>query len=158
MWNKRLVECAKVYPSGVLSAVGASGEPASVRCVAEFDEERELIGFQALPPFTAGWSGKSCLLFHRHDADLGGQHEMMIKGELSEEGGEVVLRPHDFVTGSGKLDTDVMPVAGSALDMIRFMRLGQRKSREYLAKRGEAWPPRPFKKMIRYLDEHKDTV
>lgn len=35
---------------------------------------------------------------------------------------------------------------------MRFMFLGRRKAREYLEKRGAPWTPRPWKKMLDYLD------
>lgn len=153
MWNKALIACARVYPSGVLTVVEDSGYPRSVRCVVEFDDARELILFPAPPPDMVGRQGLACLLFHRHNADLGGQHELLIKGELREEVGVLMLRPGDFLTGSGNQNTDRMPVAGSALDMMRFMLLGRRKAREYLVKRGKPWPSRPWGKMLHYLDE-----
>ena len=153
MWNKQLIACARVYPSGVLTVVEDSGYPLSVRCLVEFDDARELILFPAPPPDVVGCQGLACLLFHRHNADLGGQHELLIKGELREEAGVLTLRPGDFLTGSGRQDTDRMPVAGSLMDIIRYMMLGRRKAREYLAKRGKPWTPRPWGKMLRYLNE-----
>ena len=78
---------------------------------------------------------------------------MLITGELREEAGTLTLRPDAFLTGSGRQDTDRMPYAGSALDIMRYMVLGRRKAREYLAKRGKPWTPRPWGKMLRYLDE-----
>ncbi len=153
MWNKSLIACARTYPSGVLTVVEDSGYPYSVRCVVEFDDAHELILFPTPPTAIVGRQGLACLLFHRHDANLGGQHELLIKGELYEEADVLILRPGDFLTGSGRQDTDRMPVAGSALDIFRFMMLGRRKAREYLAKRGKPWSPRPWGKMLRYLDE-----
>ncbi len=153
MWNKSLIACARTYPSGVLAVVEDSGYPFSVRCVVEFDDARELILFPTPPPDMVGRQGLACLLFHRHDADLGGQHELLIKGELREEAGILTLHPENFLTGSGRQDTDRMPVAGSPLDIIRYMLLGRRKVREYLAKRGKPWSPRPWGKMLRYLDD-----
>ena len=152
MWNKQLIACARVYPSGVLTVVKDSGYPLSVRCLVEFDDARELIFFPTPPPDVVGRQGLACLLFHRHNADLGGQHELLIKGELREEAGVLTLRPNGFLTGSGRQDTDRMPVAGSPMDIIRYMMLGRRKAREYLAKRGKPWTPRPWGKMLRYLD------
>ena len=153
MWNKRLIACARTYPSAVLTIVEDSGYPLSVRCVVEFDDARELILFPALPSDVLGRRGAACLLFHRHNADMGGQRELLIKGELHEEAGVLLLRPSDFLTGSGRQDNDRMPYAGSPLDIIRYMMLGRRKAREYLAKRGKPWSPRPWGKMLRYLDE-----
>ncbi len=153
MWNEKLIACARTYSSGVLTVVEDSGYPCSVRCVVEFDDARELILFPAPSPNVPGRQGLACLLFHSHNADLGGQRELLIKGELREEAGVLILRPGDFLTGSGRQDTDRMPYAGSPLDMIRYMILGRRKAREYLAKRGKPWSPRPWGKMLRYLDE-----
>lgn len=153
MWNKTLIACARTYSSGVLSVVEDSGYPFSVRCIVEFDDVRELILFPTPPTDVVGREGLACLLFHRHDADLGGQHELLIKGELREDAGVLILHPGEFLTGSGRQDTDRMPVAGSPLDIMRFMMLGRRKAREYLAKRGKPWSPRPWGKMLRYLDE-----
>ena len=153
MWNKRLIACARAYPSGVLTIVEDSGYPLSVRCVAEFDDARELILFPALPPDVVGRREAACLLFHRHDADMSGQRELLIKGERREEAGVLIMRPGDFLTGSGRQDTDRMPYAGSPLDILRYMMLGRRKARQYLAKRGKPWTPRPWGKMLRYLDE-----
>jgi hypothetical protein len=153
MWNKQLIACARVYPDGVLTVVEDSGYPLSVRCNVQFDNARELILLPAPPQDIVGRQGLACLLFHRHNADLGGQHELLIKGELREEAGILTLRPGDFLTGSGRQDTDRMPYAGSPLDMIRYMVLGRRKARAYLAKRGKPWTPRPWGKMLRYLDE-----
>lgn len=153
MWNKSLIACAQTYPSGVLTIVEDSGYPRSVRCVVDFDVAHELILFPALSPEVVGRQRLACLLFHRHNADMGGQRELLIKGELREEAGVLILRPDDFLTGSGRQDTDRMPYAGSPLDIIRYMMLGRRKAREYLAKRGKPWSPRPWGKMLRYLDE-----
>src|SRR5713226_5097981 len=106
MWNERLIACARVYPSGVLTVVEDSGYPRSVRCVVQFDDARALILFPAPPPDVVGRQGLACLLFHRHNADMGGQRELLIKGELREEAGVLTLRPGDFLTGSGRQDTD----------------------------------------------------
>src|SRR5205085_4281246 len=100
MWNKTLIACARTYPSGVLSVVEDSGYPRSVRCVVELDDARELILFPTPPPDLVGRQGLACLLFHRHEADLGGQHELLIKGELREEAGVLIFYPSEFLTGS----------------------------------------------------------
>ena len=153
MWNKQLIACARTYPSGVLTVVEDSGYPLSLRCNVEFDDVRELILFPVPTPDVVGRQGLACLLFHRHNADMSGQRELLIKGELREEAGVLTLRPENFLTGSGRQDTDRMPYAGSPLDIMRYMILGRRKAREYLAKRGKPWSPRPWGKMLRYLDE-----
>ena len=63
--------------------------------------------------------------------------------------GSLTFQPGEFLTGSGRQDSDRMPVAGTPADIMRFMMLGRRKAREYLAKRGSPWfasavrPPAP---------------
>jgi hypothetical protein len=40
--------------------------------------------------------------------------------------------------------------------MFQFYRLGRRKAREYLAKRGEPWPAIPYEKIARAVVEAPD--
>ena len=153
MWDSRLAARARLYESAVLSVVDPSGYPASVRCAFALDQSRELIAFTALPPSAAAWRGAACLLFHRHDARLEGLHQLLIRGDLVEEQGSVALRPSAFVTANGRRDTDRMPHAGSPLHLLKFMLLGRRNARDYLAKRGAPWPTVGFSQMLRALDE-----
>lgn len=153
MWNEVLIRCAAAYPSAVLTSVEDSGYPASVRCRPTFDAAQQQITFADLPPLAADWRGPACLLFHRHAPDLGDQHELLITGTLAPAGGTLALAPKAFLTGSGRQDTDRMAVAGSPLDLLRFLLLGRRQARAYLARRGAPWPPRPWDKMLRSLDE-----
>jgi hypothetical protein len=124
MWNKRLARLATQYPTGILSVADVEGFPASVRLVARLDIKR-----------------------------LEGLHQMVLKGELVEEDGAVVLRVADFVTANGSNSTDEMPHAGSPILMLRFLRLGRRKAREYERKRGEPWPPIDYAEVERILRE-----
>lgn len=153
MWNSQLVALAGDYPNGVLTAVSPDGYPTSVRVEAHFDTARQVVTFPTLPALAAGWTGKAALLFHRHNAVLEEQHELLIKGELVEEGGSLIFRPSDFLTGTGSLTKDAMPHAGDPLQLIQFMRLGRRKAREYLAKRGTPWEPINFKGLQQLLKE-----
>src|SRR5436305_8756902 len=108
MWNEKLIACARTYPSGVLTVVEDSGYPRSVRCVVEFDDARELILISIPSLEVVGRQGLACLLFHRHNADMSGQREVMIKGEVHEEAGTVVLLLGDFIIGSGWQDDGSM--------------------------------------------------
>ena len=153
MWNKRLARLATQYPTGILSVADVEGFPASVRLVARLDIKRRVVTFPALPPYAQGWRGKACLLFHRHNSRLEGLHQMVLKGELVEEDGAVVLRVADFVTANGSNSTDEMPHAGSPILMLRFLRLGRRKARAYERKRGEPWPPIDYAEVERLLRE-----
>ncbi len=153
MWNSKLVACARAYQSAILTIVEPSGYPASVRCTVQFDDMAQHITVLNLPPLASGWRGTACLLFHRHTSQLGDQHELLIKGELAGDASALILVPTGFLTGSSRQDTDRMPYAGSPLDMLRFIVLGQRKARAYLKKRQQPWTPRPWKKMLRALDQ-----
>ncbi len=144
MWNEKLAECGKVYSSAVLTVVEESDYPVSVRCKPAFNAARKEITFEELSPLAEGWRGSACLLLHRHNDVLEDFYELVIRGELSDEGAVLIFRPTDFVTGSGRQDTDRMPHAGAPLHLIQFMMLGRRKAREYIAKRGKPWPPINF--------------
>jgi len=153
MWNKQLARLATQYPTGILSVADVEGFPASVRLVARLDIKRRVATFPALPPYAQGWRGTACLLFHRHNSRLEGLHQMVLKGELVEEGGAVILRVTDFVTANGRTDTDEMPHAGHPIHMLQFFLLGRRKAREYERKRGEPWPPIDYAEVERILRE-----
>ncbi len=153
MWNKRLARLATKYPTGVLSLDDVEGFPASVRLVARLDAKRRVVTFPALPLYAQDWRGKACLLFHRHNSRLEGLRQMVLKGELVEEGGAVVLRVMDFVTANGRTNTDEMPHASHPVHMIQFLLLGRRKAREYERKRGAPWPPIDYAEIERLLRE-----
>lgn len=149
MWNSVLAARARAYDSAVLTVVESSGYPFSVRCRARFDDSTETIAILEAPRVAASWRGSASLMLHRHNSVLEDFHELSIKGELQESGGTLILKPSEFLTGTGRPDTDEMPHAGKPLDLLRFMRLGRRKAREYLAKRGQPWPPIQFKELVR---------
>ncbi len=81
MWNKALIACARTYPSGVLTVVEDSGYPRSVRCLVEFDDARELILISIPSLEVVSRQGLACLLFHRHNADMSGQRELLLQGD-----------------------------------------------------------------------------
>jgi hypothetical protein len=156
MWDRRLAERARSYPTGVLSWVEPSGDPVSVRVAVELDEPRERVLFPALPPIARGRTGLACLLFHMHDEQLEGLRQVVLKGELVADGASIALEVTGFVTANGRAGTDEMPHAGAPLHMLAFYRLGRRKAKEYLAKRGEPWPPIPFEEIGRAVAEAPD--
>jgi hypothetical protein len=156
MWDDRLAALATDYPTGVLSWVAASGDPVSVRCRVSLDPVLERLTFPDLPLFAWDATGLACVLFHHHDEHLEGLRQMVIKGELVADAGTLALRVTGFVTANGRSGTDQMPHAGAPLHMLQFYRLGRRKSREYLAKRGEPWPPIPYEAIGRAVAEAPD--
>jgi hypothetical protein len=153
MWDRRLAALARSYPTAVLTWVEPSGYPASVRVAIELDEERERVLFPSLPLAARGWTGPACLLFHEHDERLEGLRQMVLKGDLVGDDEAVVLDVTEFVTANGRAGTDRMPHAGAPLHMLAFYRLGRRKAREYLTKRGEPWPPIPYEAIRRAVEE-----
>jgi len=62
--------------------------------------------------------------------------QLVVRGELVPDGGVLMLRVERFVTANGRANTDAMPHAAAPLHMLRIYRLGRRKARAYLAKRG----------------------
>ena len=154
MWSDKLAASIGDYPSAVLSWVDPSGYPISVRCPVRWQAGTQVVTFPHLPPTADAWRGKACLLFHTHDERLEGLRQMVLKGELvAAADGAVVFDISEFVTANGRADTDRMPHAGAPLHMFQFYRLGRRKSRAYLAKRGEPWPPIPFAEIGRAVEE-----
>ena len=156
MWDDRLAALAAKYETAVLSWVAPTGDPVSVRCRVVLDAASERVTFPALPPMAEGAAGFACLLFHMHDEHLEGLRQLVIKGELAVDEGTIVLRVTGFVTANGRTGTDRMPHAGAPLHMFQFYRLGRRKAREYLAKRGEPWPAIPYEKIARAVVEAPD--
>jgi len=153
MWNERLAKLATKYPTAILSVADIQGYPAGVRLTARLDSKRRVVTFPALPAYAQGWRGKACLLFHRHNSRLEGLHQLVLKGDLVEEGGAVVLRVTDFVTANGRTNTDEMPHASHPVHMLQFFLLGRRKAREYERKRGAPWPPIDYAEIERILRE-----
>ncbi len=153
MWSRALAARGRAYADGVLTVVQPDGYPASARCAVRFDDARELVHIGDPPPPAAAWRGPACLLFHRHDERLEDFHELQVRGELVADAGGLALRPSELVTGSGRRDTDRMPHAGTPLRMLRFLLLGRRNARRYVAKRGAPWPPVDFASLLRTVRE-----
>jgi hypothetical protein len=156
MWDERLAGLAAEYETAVLSWVAKTGDPVSVRCRVLLDAAHARVAFPALPPMANDATGLACLLFHMHDEHLEGLRQLVIKGELAFHDGAPVLRVTGFVTANGRSGTDRMPHAGAPVHMFQFYRLGRRKAREYLAKRGEPWPPIPYAEIARAVAEAPD--
>jgi hypothetical protein len=154
MWDKKLADLASQYPTGVLTFVEPSGYPISARTNTQFDEAGEMIHFPEPPLVAMSWRGKACILFHHHNEHLEGLRQLVIKGELVDDGesGKPVLRVTEFVTANGRTDSDELPHAGAPLHMFQFLLLVRRKAREYMQKRGAPWPPIPFDEIGRKVN------
>ncbi|HET8841573.1 MAG TPA: hypothetical protein VFN35_08905 [Ktedonobacteraceae bacterium] len=153
MWNKRLAARTQSYSSGVLSIVDANGYPLSVRCTVCLNETGHVFTFPTPPPQALSWRGKACLLFHQHNERLEGLRQLVILGELVCEEGLLTFLASKFVTSNGRQDTDQMPHAASPLHLLRFLWLGWRSARTYLARRRGPWPAIPYEEFERLLAE-----
>src|ERR1041384_7853048 len=152
MWNPKLIDCARFYPEGTLTVTEAGGYPRSARVQVDFDDARQQIRVSGMR-WDEDWRGPASLLFHRHNDELEDFHEMMIRGELSQGAGEMVFTPTSFLTGSGREDTDAMPHAKDPVHLVKFMLLGRKKAREYLAKSKSTWPRVDFRPILEVAAE-----
>ena len=64
------------------------------------------------------------------------------------------LVPSAFVTANGSRTTDRMPHAGAPLQLLRFLLLGRRLARQYLAKHNPAPWPIVFDELVRIADDN----
>jgi hypothetical protein len=149
VWDKKLADLASKYPTGILTVVGPSGYPVSVRCATSFDEANETIHLPNPPSIAKNWRGKACMLFHYHNEHLEGLRQLAVKGELVDDGGNPAFKVSEFVTANGRPDSDEMPHAGAPVHMFQFLLLVRRKANEYMKKRGAPWPPIPFEEIER---------
>ena len=150
VWDSRLAARARMYANAILTVVEGSGYPTSIRCTPTLDEHSHTVSFEGL---AADWTGPAALLFHRHNARLEDQYQLLIRGELVREGSSVKLVPSAFVTANGSRTTDRMPDAGAPLQLLRFLLLGRRLARQYLAKHNPAPWPIGFDELVRIAEE-----
>jgi len=99
VWDERMDELGRRYPTAVLSLVAPDGFPFSARVPIEVDRSEKLVrigsgvlGLPALP-------GLACLAAHDHAPDFTWQRNFQIRGDLLERDGEWVLSPRKLVGG-----------------------------------------------------------
>lgn len=139
MWNDVARESAR-FASGVLSGLGPSGTPVSVRCRPLADERRR--GLVIEDPYPVS-PGPASLLYHRHDERLWKLRSCLITGELSVEADHWILRPTRFVPGMG---------VGGLLSYFRLLVNGRRTASRYLAVRNLARPRPAWDEVMALLD------
>jgi hypothetical protein len=122
------------FPSAVLTGVDDTGYPFSARCRPEPDGPTQTLRLQlpASIPLRAGPAG---LLCHRHDAQLWNLKSFWVRGSLGANPGGWTFHPQKFVPGAG---------IGGPMGVVRFIRDGRRRARQYLKKRGLARPEIPW--------------
>jgi hypothetical protein len=160
MWNEKLGRLIGTYPDGVLSIVDGNGYPFSIRCQVRADAVRHHILIIDPPALAQCWRGPANLLFHEHDRRLERLRQLMVVGQLVDEGGVLTLVVEKFLTANGRNDSDQMPHASSPIHMFKFFLIGWRNARRYLAKRGKPWPPTPYNEIARLIadGEKKETT
>ena len=158
MWNEQLSRLAGTYSTAILSHVDpVSGYPESIRVRVQLDPLRQVAVLESPTAQMLDWRGKACLLFHRFDSRLESLRQLVILGDLAERDGELVVEVRKFVTANGRQDTDQMPHATSPLHLLQFFLLGRHNAKIYLAKRGSPWPPIPYARIARDLEEDQAT-
>ena len=99
IWDPRMDELGDRYPNAVLSIVSPDGFPFSARVPIEVDRSERVVrigggalGIPTLP-------GRACLVAHDHHPEFKWQRNFQVRGDLVEDGGQWVLRPHKLVGG-----------------------------------------------------------
>ncbi|MFN8529323.1 MAG: hypothetical protein U0670_11985 [Anaerolineae bacterium] len=128
MWDK-FRPLLPEFPTAILNALDVDGQPFSVRCIPLADEPANAFHLSPLP--VGLQSGPASLLFHKQGAHINQLKSFLLRGTLSLDDHSWTFTPSAFVPGVG---------VGSLLDQIRFLREGKRAARQYLAKRGIAYP------------------
>ncbi|MFD6098850.1 pyridoxamine 5'-phosphate oxidase family protein [Nocardiopsis flavescens] len=114
------------FPSAVLGAPGADGEPLLARVRPTATAE----GFAVQAPEGAV-PGRAALLVHRHDEALDGMRNASVRGALRADGDRWLLVPDRVVEPMG---------GGRPSDTFRILRDARRATARYLRARGLARP------------------
>ncbi|MGW4906352.1 pyridoxamine 5'-phosphate oxidase family protein [Streptomyces sp. NPDC004270] len=116
------------FPTAVLAARDATGAPVLARTRPVPTPE----GFAVdIPADCAAAPGPASLLVHRHDERLNHMHNALVRGELRETGGGLVLVPAKVVEPMG---------SGRASDAVSVLRSTRRATDRYLRQRGLTQP------------------
>lgn len=133
MWDE-LVAALEQFDDAVLSAVGPSGYPVSVRVRPQPDVGRQLLLLADDLPVVL-MAGPASLLCHSHDRQLWHLHSVLVRGVLEHSGRGWVLRPTALVPGTG--------MAGALGDARTFL-AARRRAARYLAHRRLPRPVVPW--------------
>ncbi len=114
-------------PSAVLGAPDESGRPVLFRVQADPDQTAG--GYRVeVPDGLAVLDGPASLLMHRHDEQVAGQDNALVRGRLvTDDAGQRLFRPERLV----------QPMRmRTPLDLIRLIRVNKRATRVYRSRRG----------------------
>jgi Pyridoxamine 5'-phosphate oxidase len=134
VWDERMDELGKLYPSGVLSLVAPDGFPFSVRVPLSVDPAGRRIRLGGGVLGVPVQPGLACVTVHDHAPDFSWQRNFQVRGDLVEENGGWVLVPQRMVGGlelppASKLEL----YRRNAPKMVRFWRTAKKTRRELSA-------------------------
>jgi hypothetical protein len=98
-WDERLDELGARYPTAVLAFVGPDGFPFAFRAPVRADRVAGAVRVEADPVGAPIEPGLACLTAHDHAPDFSWQRNFQVRGDLAEEAGGWVLRPHKVIGG-----------------------------------------------------------
>lgn len=130
MWDK-LKDQIGSFHSAVLTACDADGYPVSVRTPIRADDTRHELCVE-VPAAVDMQPGPAALLFHEHNEQLWDLQMVVIRGALSETGGEWAFCPQ--------------PLAPEP-NALRMILNSRKAAKAYLRKRGLARPSVPWDRL-----------
>ena len=99
IWDDRMDELGDRYPHAVLSIVSPDGFPFSVRVPIEVDRSDGLVRIGGGAVGVPVQPGLACLVAHDHHPEFKWQRNFQVRGDLVEDNGGWVLRPHKMLGG-----------------------------------------------------------
>jgi hypothetical protein len=134
MWDE-LVKYLGEFPNAVLTVIGDTGYPFSVRCTPEPDISNQVLRIK-LPSYSSIQLGPASLLCHEHDELMWNMKSFMITGSLERDDKGWKLVPRRFIPGIG--------IGNFFLGLIKMIRDGRKTAKRYLDKRGITRPKIPW--------------
>jgi Pyridoxamine 5'-phosphate oxidase len=100
VWDDRIEELGRRYPTAVLSLVAPDGFPFSVRLPIELDRASGRVRLGGEPTGVPLQAGLACLTAHRHPPDFSWLENFQVRGDLvREDDGSWALVPQRLIGG-----------------------------------------------------------
>ena len=132
-WDPRLDELGTRYATAVVSFVGPDGFPFAARVPVRADRAAGVVRIDADPEGAPIEPGLACLCAHDHPPDFSWLRNFQVRGDLEEDHGGWLLRPHKLVGGFELPPTSAVDrYRQNGRKVLRFRRIAKRE----LAKRG----------------------
>jgi hypothetical protein len=132
-WDPRLDELGTRYATAAVSFVGPDGFPFAVRVPVRADRAAGVVRIEADPEGAPIEPGLACLCAHDHPPDFSWQRNFQVRGDLEEDHGGWLLRPHKLVGGFELPPTSAVDrYRQNGRKVLRFRRIAKRE----MAKRG----------------------